>query len=141
MKTPLIALAALAALCASSLAAAADLTLEVRGLESSQGTVMVAVFADAEGWLRQPVAVARQSVAGQQGGVLQLTLKDLPAGRLAFSVFHDLNDNGRMDRNAIGVPLEPFAFSNNAVAAFGPPRFEQASFEPGSSARLSIQLN
>lgn len=122
-------------------ASAADLTIDVQGLNSTQGEVMVAVFAGAEGWLRKPVAVARQAAAGQTGSAVQLVLKELPEGALAVSVFHDLNGNGQLDRNAMGMPLEPFAFSNNASAAFGPPKFEQARFELKSSARISVTLN
>ncbi len=34
-----------------------------------------------------------------------------------------------MDRNLIGMPVEPYAFSNDAVGNFGPPTFEQAKFK------------
>ncbi|MET0520049.1 MAG: DUF2141 domain-containing protein [Burkholderiaceae bacterium] len=137
---------ALGALALAAPARAADLILDVRGLGSAQGEVMVAVFGDAESWLRKPVAVARQPAAGQKDGVLSLTLKDLPPGALALSVFHDLNGNGRLDRNLMGIPQEPFAFSNDAVGQFGPPRFEQARFEPNpagkadAAARVAVKL-
>jgi uncharacterized protein (DUF2141 family) len=40
----------------------------------------------------------------------------------------DENANGKMDSNVIGIPIEPYAFSNDASGNFGPPTFEQAKF-------------
>jgi uncharacterized protein (DUF2141 family) len=133
----LISALALSSLCAQ----AAELELEVQGLSDGRGQLLVAVFG-AEGWLRQPLAVSRQDAATQQGGALRLVLKDVPEGVVGVSLIHDLNGNGRLDMNAMGMPQEPTAFSNNAVGQFGPPRFEQASFElKPAGARLSIKFN
>ena len=64
----------------------------------------------------------------------------MPPGRLALNVAHDLNGNGRLDMNAMRMPTEPFAFSNNATGMFGPPKFEAAQFEVVAGARLSVSL-
>lgn len=50
------------------------------------------------------------------------------AGRYAFVVHHDVNDNGRNDRNWLGIPSEPSVFSRETRARFGPPSWERASF-------------
>jgi len=136
-KVLLISLLALSALSAQ----AAELELDVQGLGHGGGQLLVAVFS-AEGWLRKPIAVARQDAAIQQSGALRLVLKDVPEGLVGVSVVHDLNGNGRLDMNVMGIPQEPTAFSNNAVGQFGPPRFDQASFELTSAgARHTIKLN
>jgi uncharacterized protein (DUF2141 family) len=136
-KALLISTLALSSLCAH----AAELELELQGLSGGGGQVLAAVFG-AEGWLRRPLAVARHEAAGQQGGALRLVLRDVPEGVVGVSVIHDLNGNGRLDMNAMGIPQEPTAFSNNAIGQFGPPRFEQASFElKPAGARLTIKFN
>lgn len=125
----------------SPTAQAAELELEVQGLASGTGQVLVAVFG-AEGWLRKPIAAGRQEAAAQQGGALRIQIKDVPEGMVGVTVIHDQNGNGRLDMNAMGMPMEPTAFSNNAVGQFGPPRFEQAGFELKSpGARITIKLN
>lgn len=137
MKAFLMSTLALSGLCAQ----AADLELDLQGLSGGTGQVLVAVFG-AEGWLRQPIAVTRQDAAAQRGGALRLMLKEVPEGVVGVSVIHDLNGNGRLDMNAMGMPQEPTAFSNNAVGQFGPPRFEQASFELTSAgARITLNFN
>ena len=99
------------------------------------------MFADEADWLRKPVLMLKLAAAAQQGGRLIVPLTGLPAGRLALNVTHDLNGNGRLDMNAMGIPTEPYGFSNNASGNFGPPQFQQAVFEGKAGGRLTVQLN
>jgi len=125
----------------SATAQAAELELTVQNIASGEGAVMVAAFSAAGQWLKTPVAVARQTASTQVDGKLTVVLKDLPEGELAISVFHDLNGNGKLDSNAMGIPTEPFAFSNEAKAMFSAPKFEAASFSVPTVARMTITLN
>lgn len=122
-------------------ARAADMELELSGLASAEGQVLVAVFASAEDWLKKPVLVARAAASEHKEGRLLIKLGNLPAGRLALNVTHDLNGNGRLDMNAMRMPTEPFAFSNQATGMFGPPKFEAALFEVKADGRLTVSLN
>ena len=121
-------------------AQAASLELTVTGLNRVEGHVLVAVFDQAEVWLKgKPLRSARAKV---EGGEIKLQLDDLPEGAtLALSVVHDLNDNKRLDMNVIGMPTEPYGFSNNASGTFGPPSFEAAKLVLNGSAKHSIKLN
>ena len=134
------ALFALLPLCSQ----AADVTLEVEGLDSSrlQGAMlMVAVYTEPASWLRQPQAGRRFSLDAAANGKLTVVLKDLPDGPLAISLFQDANANGRLDMNAMGLPVEPFGFSNNAAGNFGPPQFEQAVVTPVAGTPVKVKLN
>jgi len=133
-------LAATALLLLSATAQAAELELTVQNLASSEGAVMVAVFNEAGQWLKTPVVMAKQPASMQLDGKLTLLLKDLPEGELAISVFHDLNGNGRLDSNAMGIPMEPFAFSNEAKAMFSAPKFEAARFSVPAAARMAMTI-
>lgn len=69
------------------------------------------------------------------------TLKlELPAGRYAFSAFHDANDNKKLDTNWMGIPNEKYGFSNNARGTFGPPSLEDQLVEIQSDKTISITL-
>lgn len=123
---------------------AADVTLEVEGLDTSRlqgATLMVAVFTEPVAWLRQPLSGHRFSLEAAAGGKLTVVLKNLPDGPLALSLFQDANANGRLDMNAMGMPIEPFGFSNNAVGNFGPPAFEQAVVTPLAGTPVKVRLN
>lgn len=137
---------ATALLAATSLASqAADITLEIEGLDASRlqgANLLVAVFTDPATWLRQPQAAHRFPLnADAAGGKLSVVIKDLPAGPLALSLFQDANANGRVDMNAMGIPTEPYGFSNNAAGSFGPPKFDQAVLTPVAGQVLKIRMN
>jgi uncharacterized protein (DUF2141 family) len=69
------------------------------------------------------VGIAMRAVAGTQSVVFT----NLNPGAYAVIVFHDENDNSRLDKNAWGVPTEGYGFSNNAEGFLAAPSFEDAS--------------
>lgn len=106
----------------------ASLTIEVLGLESEEGSVAVALFDSAEAFDQRTAAVASQTLAPRDGRATW-SFADLPIGVYAVAVFHDLNDNGELDRTTLGPPAEPYGFSNDARGTFGPPKFGNAAIE------------
>ncbi len=99
---------------------AADLVIHVDNVKSASGQVMVALYDNAGGFLKQP-ARAEKAQADKAGTTV--VFRDVAPGDYGFAVFHDTNDNGRMDKNLLGIPTEPIAFSNNAQGRMGPPEF------------------
>jgi uncharacterized protein (DUF2141 family) len=117
---------------------AGDLKVDIEGVRSSTGTLMIGVYDSPEnfntavdkaaetGTLNdptRPVGVALRAIAGTQSTVFT----NLNPGRYAIIVFHDENDNGKLDKNFWGVPTEGYGFSNNALAALGPPDFKEVA--------------
>ena len=140
LTAALSAFAALLPLCSH----AADITLEVEGLQAGSAAgsrLRVGVFTQAGQWLNNPAVGREFPVHAAVNGRLTVVLKDLPEGPLALSLHHDANANGQMDTNAIGIPTEPYGFSNNAVGSFGPPRFEQAVFTPTTGMTVKVRMN
>jgi uncharacterized protein (DUF2141 family) len=117
------------AACAVTLMApayAADLTVEIKGLANANGKVLIALYDKADGWMKQGLKMA--GAPAQKDGVIY-EFKDLPLGDYALSIHHDENGNGKFDTNLVGMPIEPYGFSNDAMGNFGPPTFEQAKFK------------
>jgi uncharacterized protein (DUF2141 family) len=52
---------------------------------------------------------------------------------------HDANDNGKLDRNFMGIPSEGYGFSNNA-GEFGPASFADAAFDVAADTNLTIHV-
>ena len=116
------------------------LTVEVLGLESDEGSVALAIFDSSRSFDERTGAVAAETVAPTDGRATW-SVEDLPAGRYAVAVFHDLNDNGELDRTTLGPPSEPYGFSNDARATFGPPKFGAAAIElPPGQHTLRIRV-
>jgi uncharacterized protein (DUF2141 family) len=71
-------------------------------------------------------------IADALDGDLVRTELLLPLGDYALSVFYDQDGDGELKTNFIGMPKEPIALSNNAVAKFGPPKYSDAVFSLGA---------
>ncbi len=64
---------------------------------------------------------------------IQYTFSGIPNGDYTIAVFHDINNNGKLDKNFLGIPKEGYAFSKNAMGTFGPPNFDKAQFKLDSN--------
>lgn len=123
----------------ASAANAGELSVKVTGLNQEKGEIMVAVFNQKTPWLKQ--ALMSQKVAAK-GTAVEVKFENLPDGDYAISAIHDLNANGGLDTNAIGMPTEPYGFSNDAAGNFGPPSFEQAKFSVDQAKKsISLRVN
>ena len=57
-----------------------------------------------------------------------VVFEDLPAGTYAVAVFFDVNDNGKMDKNFLGIPKEKYGFSKNVYPLMRAATFKESSF-------------
>ena len=118
---------ALLPLLAASSAFGGEVVLRVAN-PSTNETAIALLFdsADAFAGLRNPILCLPLPAGGAQPS----TIPDLPPGEYAVVVYRDANDNGRLDKNFIGIPREDLGFSNNYWPE-GPPTFARAAFALG----------
>ncbi len=110
----------------SSLASAGDVTVRFVGLEEGSGEVRAALFVSAEAFEADERADAQ--LAPVRNGAAELVFTGVSPGTYGISAFLDTNANQELDRSFLGIPKEPYGFSNNARGRFGPPAFEAISF-------------
>lgn len=138
MKFIACAFALLAGGFAAAPALAADVTITF-DTTAPTGKVMAVLFNSeaAYGGEGAPVGQAMVDVAA---GQREVTFRNLPDGDYALKAFHDVNGNGRMDTNPFGLPVEPYAFSNNAVGNMGPASWDRARFVVSGATAQTITL-
>lgn len=121
----------------------ASIRVEISGLAGESGNLYYTVYESAKNWLGETgVASGVAAITESMEGELVVFELELPLGEYAFSVFHDVNGNGKLDANFIGIPREPVASSNNAKPKFGPPKYEDAVFtlnQSGVVQRIEMQ--
>ncbi len=127
-------------LCSIGLKAAAeDLTVEIQNVTSNAGPVMVAVYDKAEDFPAPQKGLTGQAVEAH-GDSAVATFHGLAAGRYAVAVYQDLNRNGKLDKNFLGLPTEPFGFSKDARGSLGPPSFDAAAVDIPATAKVVVNL-
>lgn len=119
---------------------AAELDLNVRGIETAAGMIMIAVVNSEAAFNGEAPPVLSLLVAARPGSVSFRT-DALPEGDYGIRVMHDENGNGDMDSNMVGMPIEPWGFSNNAMGNFGPPGWSDVRFRLSGSTTTVIDLN
>jgi len=137
MSLKAVSLAILASLAVAVSAHAGELRVEVRGLADKTGTVNLALFNNADTFLKTPLTAQR--VPANSDTVLAV-FPNLAPGDYALSVFHDVNGNGQLDKNIVGRPNEPVGFSRDASASMGPPTFDATKVAVGAE-NVSIIIN
>jgi uncharacterized protein (DUF2141 family) len=104
-----------------------QLRVIVTGMESDSGNIRVALFNSEESYVNAKRPFRTAAVKAREKGA-ECFFEGLPHGTYAMRLYHDVNENGKFDRDARGVPMEPYAFSNNAKGTMGPAAWADAKF-------------
>lgn len=113
------------------------LTVTIDNIQEAKGSLRVGLFDNADNFLKES---REGKIVKASAGAMTIEFDNLVSGDYAVSVIHDLNENGELDSNFIGIPTEPYGFSNNAMGNFGPPSFEKAKFKLAENLTTSISL-
>ena len=140
LKTMLTAAAALYATLVTQMIAAETLTVVLTNVPESEGTIMLQVMSG-EAEFRGEADVIASIMQRAQAGKMSFSTTSLPQGEYAVRVMHDLNGNGELDANFVGMPTEPWAFSNNAMGNFGPPKWDDVKFTLEGEVVQTLNLN
>jgi len=142
MQRPLsISAIALATLVTAGTAQAADLTVQLTNLRKDTGKVMLNVLRN-EAQMNSTEPAETSMILNPSADGVSFTLHNVPAGTYGLQVMHDENGNGELDANLVGIPKEPWGFSNNAKGRFGPPKWEDVKFSIEEEAVVqTISLN
>jgi uncharacterized protein (DUF2141 family) len=115
----------------------AELRVIVEGIGTRAGTIIAGLYDSHESY-RLAVAESSRAMVNDPRRLVGVSLRptadrhsivfsDLRPGVYAVVVFHDENDDGKLDKNAIGLPTEAYAISNNARGLLGAPDFKDAA--------------
>lgn len=111
-----------------------SLTVKVSNALQTQGSIRMAVYNNEKSFPSESQSFRGGALALKPGiNSPQLTFDQLPFGDYAVAIYHDLNNNGKMDKNALGIPTEPYAFSNNIKVKWRAPKFQEAMFTLNSN--------
>ena len=113
--------------------------VKVDQINSSKGTVNVAIFNSEKDFLNKPYL---SKVKEASPGELEFVFEGVPNGEYTVSIYQDENKNGELDKNFIGIPNEPYGVSLEGRSMFGPPNYKDAKFMlENENARLIISLD
>jgi uncharacterized protein (DUF2141 family) len=116
----------------------ANLTVIIENIQPKKGEIKICLFDNETDFLKR--AIICREVKSPAGSIVTVSFQVIVNYEYAVSVYHDLNSNGRLDRNLLGIPVEPYGFSNNPSTRFGPPGFKKAKFLLADTLSITIHL-
>ncbi len=91
------------------------------------GIVRLGVYDEARYPDNNSTPIASADTNAVEGQTI-ITIHGVPPGVYAIQTFQDVNANGKMDTSWVGLPLEPFGFSQDAVPFLSKPSFDEVKF-------------
>jgi len=103
------------------------LIITVDNINRTKGTIWIGLYDSADNYLIKEKSILKKIDVTQKGSS-QLVVDNLPFGIYAVALFHDINANGEMDKNLLGIPSEPYAFSKKPKSKWRVPKFDEVKF-------------
>jgi uncharacterized protein (DUF2141 family) len=115
------------------------LNIKISGFENNKGDCWFALDNSKEVHESKDSVFVGKILPIMNRGVY-LKLDSLEYGYYAIKIFHDENNNGKIDLNFLGIPTEDYGYSNNVSGWFGPPKWEKTRFLFNQS-EMSIEIS
>lgn len=114
------------------------ITIVVTGFKTNSGKLKIALYDSKQYFL---IKITERKNAPIKNYEATVTFENIPEVTYAISCYHDDNDNDSLDKNGYGMPIEPYAFSNNAKGYMGPASWEDAKFKlAGENIKMILKL-
>lgn len=114
--------------------------IKVAGIRSPNGKILVNVFKDQTSYDdEKPCKKFVFDKKALTNGTLVINC-DLEPGVYGFTIVDDENNNGKIDKNIIGMPKEGFGFSNFFMEKMKKPMFDDFKVDLKSKQKIEIRV-
>jgi hypothetical protein len=104
------------------------LSLNIENLASANAPVIVGLYGT-KNEFPEPDKQLKEYRFTPKSKTLKAVISDQPFGRYAIAIYQDVNSDGKIDKNVLGIPTEGYAFSNNIKPKVKAPNFDECSFD------------
>ena len=117
-----------------------DLKITVTNVKTQKGSVEVGIFNNEKSFLLKGKEYRTGSKVVTNDTIV-FVLKDLTQDDYAISLYQDINSDKKCNLNFIGIPTEPYGFSNNFRPKFAKPTFNDCKIELSTDKSITIKLD
>ena len=116
-----------------------DLKIEIRNIIELKGNIIVAIYNKSDDFPKKGKHY-QDSMVQVNNYSETIIFRNLPVGDYAVAIFHDRNNDDKLNKNIFGLPKEGFGFSNNCKPFFSAPSFKCTKFNLSSDKSIIIEL-
>ena len=118
-----------------------ELKVVVTNVKSHSGLILLGIYNKPDRFLEEGGAYSYTShKAKVVGNQIEIIFKNIPKGSYAISLCHDVNADHKCNLNFLGIPLEPYGFTNVSKIGFSKPSFNDCKFELNQNKTVKVQL-
>ena len=111
------------------------LTLIIKNLRSTTATIVVGLYGT-KNKFPDPKDQLKEYHFTPHGDELTAMITDQKFDDYAIAIYQDVNGNGKIDKNIVGIPTEPYAYSRNYIPRIKAPNFNDCRFTYNDSSNV-----
>lgn len=115
-----------------------DVTVQVENFKNNEGVCQACIFQNALAFEKMNALQCVMATIKDKKSLLSFS--GLPDGSYAIFVFHDRNNNRKMDKNFLGIPKEGYGASSNKLPFASAPKFSENKFHLSSQSSLKLNI-
>ena len=119
---------------------ASDITVKVTNILSNKGKVSIGLYNQNNDTFANISKAYKGINLNIEEKNVVYTFTNIPNGSYAIALFHDENENKKLDKNFLGMPKEGYGFSNNIRPTFRGANFDEAKFELNNHKNIIINM-
>lgn len=118
----------------------ASIEVNILNIELNNSKIFVGLY-DNDISFKQKINAVDSAKINPEKETVKITFTNIPLGNYAIAVFHDVNNNGKLDYRKFNIPLEPIGISNYPPTKSSlPPTFKKAQFRLNGDTLITIPL-
>lgn len=115
------------------------LKITVTNIKKVKGNIMIGVFNSQNGFLEKGSSIKNVSQKVTENSVV-IILNNMKKGDYALAIYQDVNSDNKCNMNFLGVPVEPYGFSQNYKPVLSKPKFNDCKVDLKSDKSITIKL-
>ncbi len=114
---------------------------DIQNIRNDNGNCKVCLFDKEDSFNGKSGTAFKCATVPIKNKKARATFTNIPAGIYAISVFHDANDNNKLDQNFIGIPKEGYGASKNKLPFASAPTFKENQFFVTANSSVSMTIS
>lgn len=116
-----------------------SINITVKNIKEPKGNLLVSLYYNVTDFLKEGKEFRKQKVKVTDT-IVHCSFKHLPKGSYGVAIYQDVNDDGKCNKNFLGIPKEGFGFSKNHRPILLPPSFNDVKLELDKDQSIIINL-
>ena len=105
-----------------------DLVVTLENIKTTEGMIWLALYDSEESLFVRDNSILK-GIKVENIGKITVKMDNILFGTYALAIFHDVDNNGKLDQNVFGIPTEPYAFARKPKSKWRAPRYKELIFD------------